>query len=94
MAGALVALLLGVGLGALIFGRYDADEGGATSEAERDIEAACASMEGLPNEVDMVARRALQRPTRESIMAPPETPRRTKGRASYLSRNEIVNSPY
>jgi hypothetical protein len=48
----------------------------------------------LPNEVDMVARRALQRPTRESIMAPPETPRRGKGRASYLSRNEIVNSPY
>ena len=48
----------------------------------------------LPNEVDMVARRALQRPTRESIMAPPETPRRSKGRASYLSRNEIVNSPY
>ena len=48
----------------------------------------------LPNEVDMVARRALQRPTRESIMAPPATPRRSKGRGSYLSRNEIVNSPY
>lgn len=48
----------------------------------------------LPNEVDMVARRALQRPTRESIMAPPSTPRRSKGRASYLSRNDIVNSPY
>ena len=31
----------------------------------------------LPNEVDMVAKRALQRPTRESIMA---TPRRSKGR--------------
>ncbi|KXT07512.1 hypothetical protein AC579_199 [Pseudocercospora musae] len=45
----------------------------------------------LPNEVDMVARRALQRPTRESIMA---TPRRSKARGSYLSRNEIVNSPY
>ena len=45
----------------------------------------------LPNEVDMVARRALQRPTRESIMA---TPRRSKGRGSYLSRNEVVNSPY
>ena len=44
----------------------------------------------LPNEVDMVARRTLQRPTRESIMA---TPRRSKGRGSYL-RNEIVNSPY
>ena len=48
----------------------------------------------LPNEVDMVARRALQRPTRESIMAPPMTPRRSKGRGSYLGRNEIVNSPY
>lgn len=47
----------------------------------------------LPNEVDMVARRALQRPTRESIMAPPATPRRSKGRGSYL-RNDIVNSPY
>ncbi|WPH00388.1 VID27-domain-containing protein [Acrodontium crateriforme] len=46
----------------------------------------------LPNEVDMVARRALMRPTRESIMAP-ATPKR-KGRGSYLSRNEIVNSPY
>lgn len=44
----------------------------------------------LPNEVDMVARRALQRPTRESIMA---TPKRGKARGSYL-RNEIVNSPY
>ncbi|CAK1367180.1 Vacuolar import and degradation protein 27 [Cercospora beticola] len=45
----------------------------------------------LPNEVDMVRRAALQRPTRESIMA---TPKRPKGRGSYLSRNEIVNSPY
>ena len=48
----------------------------------------------LPQDVDMVARRALQRPTRESIMAPPATPRNKKGRGSYLSRNEIVNSPY
>lgn len=46
----------------------------------------------LPNEVDMVARRALQRPTRDSIMA---TPRRaTAGRGSYLRRSEVVNSPY
>lgn len=46
----------------------------------------------LPNEVDMVARKALQRPTRESIMA---TPRRSNAkRGNYLSRNEIVNSPY
>ncbi|KAK4574022.1 Vacuolar import and degradation protein 27 [Recurvomyces mirabilis] len=49
----------------------------------------------LPNEVNMVARRALQRPTRESIMGPPVTPRRgAGGRGSYLGRNEIVNSPY
>ncbi|SMR53487.1 unnamed protein product [Zymoseptoria tritici ST99CH_1E4] len=46
----------------------------------------------LPNEVDMVARRTLQRPTRDSIMLPPVTPAK-KGRGSYL-RNEIVNSPY
>lgn len=45
----------------------------------------------LPNEVNMVARKALQRPTRESIMA---TPQRSKGRGSYLSRNDVVNSPY
>lgn len=44
----------------------------------------------LPNEVNMVAKRALQRPTRESIMATP----RKGGRGSYLSRNDIVNSPY
>ncbi|KAF1985719.1 vacuolar import and degradation protein [Aulographum hederae CBS 113979] len=49
----------------------------------------------LPNEVEMVARRTLSRPTRESI-AGPATPRRSGGKArgSYLSRNEIVNSPY
>lgn len=49
----------------------------------------------LPNEVDMVARRALQRPTRESIMAPPAKPRnRRGGRGSYLSRSDVVDSPY
>ena len=47
----------------------------------------------LPNEVGMVAKRALQRPTRESIMAT-STPRKSKGGGSYLSRNEVVNSPY
>ncbi|KAF2268560.1 VID27-domain-containing protein [Lojkania enalia] len=49
----------------------------------------------LPNEVDMVAKRALQRPTRESIAGPGRigTPRRS-GRGSYLGRNDIVNSPY
>jgi len=52
----------------------------------------------LPNEVDMVARRALQKPTRESIAFPSRvgqlsTPRRGK-RGSYLGRDDIVNSPY
>ncbi|KAK7513128.1 vacuolar import and degradation protein [Phyllosticta citriasiana] len=49
----------------------------------------------LPNEVDMVNRRALRRPTRESIAMPSRigTPKRAT-RGSYLSRNEIVNSPY
>ena len=46
----------------------------------------------LPNEVDMVRRAALKRPTRESIAAPRlSTPRKSKG---YLGRNDIVNSPY
>ncbi|KAL6710433.1 Vacuolar import and degradation protein 27 [Coniothyrium glycines] len=50
----------------------------------------------LPNEVDMVARRALQRPTRESIATPSRVGanRRSGVRGSYLGRNEIVNSPY
>lgn len=48
----------------------------------------------LPNEVDMVARRQLQRPTRESIMANPRTPARKSGRGSYLRREDVVNSPY
>lgn len=49
----------------------------------------------LPNEVNMVAKRALRRPTRESIAMPSRvgTPRKG-GRGSYLSRNDIVNSPY
>ncbi|KAK4981434.1 beta-adaptin [Elasticomyces elasticus] len=44
----------------------------------------------LPNEVDMVAKQSLRRPTRESIM---QTPRKS-GRGSYLTRGDIVNSPY
>jgi hypothetical protein len=50
----------------------------------------------LPNEVDMVARRALQRPTRESIATPSRVGavRRSGVRGSYLGRNDIVNSPY
>jgi len=49
----------------------------------------------LPNEVDMVRRSALTRPTRESIAGPGVvgTPRRG-GRGSYLGRSEVVNSPY
>ncbi|KAK0645077.1 Vacuolar import and degradation protein 27 [Lasiodiplodia hormozganensis] len=49
----------------------------------------------LPNEVNMVRRRELRRPTRESIAMPSRigTPRKG-GRGSYLSRNDIVNSPY
>ncbi|PNS21709.1 hypothetical protein CAC42_1563 [Sphaceloma murrayae] len=46
----------------------------------------------LPNEVGMVAKRALQRPTRESIMA---TPRKSQGRhGGYLGRGDVVDSPY
>ncbi|GAB7341109.1 hypothetical protein MBLNU457_7419t3 [Dothideomycetes sp. NU457] len=45
----------------------------------------------LPNEVNMVAKRALKRPTRESIMA---TPKKGGYRASYLRKSDIVNSPY
>ncbi|KAF2195337.1 VID27-domain-containing protein [Zopfia rhizophila CBS 207.26] len=50
----------------------------------------------LPNEVDMVAKRALQRPTRESIATPSRVGagRRSGARGSYLDRNDIVNSPY
>jgi hypothetical protein len=50
----------------------------------------------LPNEVDMVARRALTKPTRESIATPSRVGanRRSGVRGSYLGRNEIVNSPY
>ncbi|ORY00615.1 VID27 cytoplasmic protein-domain-containing protein [Clohesyomyces aquaticus] len=50
----------------------------------------------LPNEVDMVAKRALQRPTRESIATPSRVGagRRSGVRGSYLGREDIVNSPY
>lgn len=58
----------------------------------------------LPNEVDMVSRKAFKKPTRESIAGEVansrlsagaySTPRKSvRGRASHL-RNEIVNSPY
>jgi VID27 C-terminal WD40-like domain len=50
----------------------------------------------LPNEVNMVAKRALQKPTRESIATPSRVGvgRRSSARTSYLGRNDIVNSPY
>lgn len=48
----------------------------------------------LPNEVGMVSKRHLQRPTRESIMATP-TRRSTMGKHSgFLRRDDVVNSPY
>jgi hypothetical protein len=46
----------------------------------------------LPNDVNMVAKKALQRPTRESIMLP-STPNRGR-RSGYLRRSDVVNSPY
>ena len=50
----------------------------------------------LPNEVNMVAKQALRKPTRESIATPSRlSAGRTSGaRRSYLGRNDIVNSPY
>jgi hypothetical protein len=47
----------------------------------------------LPNEVNMVAKRSLQRPTRESI-AGPGMGGRSSGRKSNLRKSDIVNSPY
>lgn len=44
----------------------------------------------LPNEVNMVAKQSLRKPTRESIA----TPARSGARRSYLTKNDIVNSPY
>ena len=46
----------------------------------------------LPNEVNMVAKRSLQKPTRESIAGPPMTPNRRF--TNRLGRNDVVNSPY
>ncbi|KAM5453204.1 Vacuolar import and degradation protein 27 [Microsporum audouinii] len=50
----------------------------------------------LPNEVNMVAKQSLRKPTRESIAGPPVTPARFGAgrKGSRLGRNEIVNSPY
>ncbi|KAF9892932.1 hypothetical protein FE257_000524 [Aspergillus nanangensis] len=49
----------------------------------------------LPNEVNMVAKKSLMKPTRESIAGPPVTPSRRNTRwGSRLGRDDIVNSPY
>jgi len=49
----------------------------------------------LPNEVNMFAKKSLQKPTRESIATPVKGwDRRSSARKSYLTRNDIVNSPY
>ncbi|PYH41956.1 VID27-domain-containing protein [Aspergillus saccharolyticus JOP 1030-1] len=49
----------------------------------------------LPNEVNMVAKKSLLKPTRESIAGPlPMTPRRRTQWGSRLGRDDIVNSPY
>ncbi|KKK25032.1 hypothetical protein P175DRAFT_0504799 [Aspergillus ochraceoroseus IBT 24754] len=48
----------------------------------------------LPNEVNMVAKRSLQRPTRESIAGPVTPSRRSTRWGSRLGRDDIVNSPY
>lgn len=47
----------------------------------------------LPNEVNMVAKRSFQKPTRESIAGPITPARNRSGRHSHL-RDNIVNSPY
>jgi hypothetical protein len=49
----------------------------------------------LPNEVDMIMKRSLKRPTRESI-APPRlsADRRSSARRNYLGRDDIVKSAY
>jgi hypothetical protein len=50
----------------------------------------------LPNEVDMVMKKALKAPTRESIAGPRLSVggRRSSARRNYLGRDDIVNSPY
>ncbi|PLN77362.1 vacuolar import and degradation protein [Aspergillus taichungensis] len=49
----------------------------------------------LPNEVNMVAKKSFQKPTRESIAGPPVTPSRRSTRwGSRLGRDDVVNSPY
>ncbi|KGO52886.1 Vacuolar import/degradation, Vid27-like protein [Penicillium expansum] len=48
----------------------------------------------LPNEVNMVAKRTFQKPTRESIAGPATPNRARSGWSSRLGRDDVVNSPY
>lgn len=49
----------------------------------------------LPNEVNMVAKQSLKKPTRESIAGPMTPARRSGGRNSgRIGRDQIVNTPY
>lgn len=50
----------------------------------------------LPNEVNMVSKRNLSKPTRESIAAPvTPSPKKFSNRlGSRLGRNDVVNSPF
>lgn len=48
----------------------------------------------LPNEVNMVAKRTFQKPTRESIAGPITPSRRSARFSNRLGRDDIVNSPY
>lgn len=48
----------------------------------------------LPNEVDVVMKKSLKRPTRESIAPPKLRVGRGSSRTNYLGRDDVVNSPY
>lgn len=48
----------------------------------------------LPNEVNMVAKKTFQKPTRESIAGPVTPSRRATRFGNRLGRDDIVNSPY
>jgi hypothetical protein len=48
----------------------------------------------LPNEVNMVAKKTFQKPTRESIATPVTPSRRTTRFGNRLGRDDVVNSPF
>jgi hypothetical protein len=48
----------------------------------------------LPNDVNMVAKKQLQKPTRESIMLTPRQSGAGRRSRGFLGRDDIVNSPY